>query len=569
VSVRDADFEPIVNARVEIFRSSFARDAFDRSGRCIDRYVTASNPSFDPCAIDAGDARTDVGGNVELEPGTGGGRATITCETGTAYAVDGDVVKYRLEAAGLVDDEAEYKLWAWTGSFGDTVNSNTDLFEAVPANQQHARTAAVTAVFSGGTPYMAKMGSAVAYEIQLVDRMGRPVGPNPSGNQSYTVTIQTRDVGTSDVTIRSVATRTPDSDGNIRIVVTNPDPVIGIDNTDVEVSVTVVRSAGTGTAFSNTLRFVDTTGATDATAGSPDTAGGFDEDGSVTYQTAASVDTDGDGTADSRRVIGAQAPVERFSDNASAATRISVTPGAAGRVLASRNQNSLSVTVLDQYGNPFRGGVAYQATNTPDAGSRYPGNGNSNVSGALASNNSGRIYFNYNYVGNAATESIAIAGLAVEVDGDIVTAAGPGGGAASVYWADILLSTGSGGPDAVLLADPSSRRLFASVEIDGAGTPVVYPYGDDDSFLVSDGATPPGTSVTALSLAQFQEVLMVANSPSSLVAWVLDSDGAITDRLTWEGFNNSRPNDRATFTITGLSCTPPPGADSEDDDYIN
>ena len=557
VSVRAADFEPIVNARVEVFRSTFARDAFDRSGRCIDRFVADSNPSFSACEIDAGDARTDVAGNVELQPGSGGGYATIVCQTGTAYLNEDDPT-YRLDASGLVDPDAEYRLWAWMGSFGDTVGSDTDLFEAVPANQQHSRTAAESAVFSGGSRYTVKMGRALIYEIQLVDYLGRPTGPNPSGNQDFTVTVRKRayDVDAqgaetpgSVINITNVERRSPDSDGKIRIVVFNPDPVIGSNNPDFDVTVEVRRYEAAG-VLTNPLRFVDTTGA----SGTATT--GFDAAGYLIGEAEP-----GTGPDDARRYIGAQASVERFSDNTPSVTSLSVSPRAAGRVLASRNQNSISVTVLDQYGNPFRGGAAYAATNSgTDPLSKYPGNADLATSGALVSNSSGRVYFNYNYGAVVAdTELIAIIGAQRTVN-DVTIPAPAGAGNATVYWADIS-GAGSGGAVPLLLADPSSRRLFAA--IGGDRTPTAFPFGADDTFLVSNGATDlDELEITALSLAQFQEVLMVANSPSPLVAWRME-DNAIIDMLTWDGFDNNRPNDRATWTLTGLSCTPPAGADAE------
>ena len=556
VSLRDADFEPIVNGRVEVVESGYARDAFDRSGNCIDRYVSDYDPSFVSCEIDAGDSRTDIDGNAEY-PYTGGPGSTITCLTGTPYARDGEVIRYRLDAAGLVDEEVDYKLWAWRGSFGDTVDPD-DLFEVVPANQQTGLNPARTAVFSGGTRYVARMGSSVVYEIQLVDAMGRPVGPNPVGNQAYIVTIQTRTADTSTVTIRNVETRTPDSDGNIKIVVTNPDPVIGDNDADVDVSVTVTRHPGTSNALSNMLRFVDTTGA----IGTADNTGGFEADGSVMNEASL----EGTGTAGGRRVIGAQAPVERFSDDVPVATSVSVSPGAAGRALASINRNSLSVTVLDQYGNAFRGdasgGASYTATSvvTPPTGtgttSQFPTNDNADNSGVLTSDNGGRIYFNYNYrteVG-AGTETVAV------TDGDDGTTTGDG--MAVVYWSNVAKAGSSVMAANLLLADPSVRRLIADVRDTGDTTvrPTFFLFGDDDEFLVGQGPTP-------LSLAQFQEVLLVAVSSDSRITLNSDHDGDdgvdTQTMLGWEGFNNNRPNDRAAWTLTGLHCTPPPGADAE------
>ena len=67
-------------------------------------------------------------------------------------------------------------------------------------------------------------------------------------------------------------------------------------------------------------------------------------------------------------------------------------------MLAGSNQNSVSVTVLDQYGNPYRAGASFTATNSGAGdGSQYPGNNNAINSGALTSNSGGRIYFNYNH----------------------------------------------------------------------------------------------------------------------------------------------------------------------------
>ena len=541
VSVRDADFAPVVNERVEVFWATYARDAFDRSGRCISRFVadkspSYQNPSFRPCEIDAGDARTDVDGNAMFEPGTGGGRATISCAAGTPYAGE-TTATYRLEAAGLDDPDAEYRLWAWSGDFGDTVSDDTELFEAVPANQQSGRTPAVSAIFSGGSRYQLRMGSALVYEIQLADRMGRPVGPNPTGNQDFTVTVRkraytiandgTESAGTN-ITITTVERVSPDSNGHIRIVVTNPDPVIGSNNPDFDVAVTVRRYEASGVP-TNSLRFVDTTGA------SGTDTGGFDAAGAPIAEASGA----GTGPNGGLRTIGAQAPVERFSDNAPAATTISVSPSAAGRVLAGANQNSVSVTVLDQYGNPYRAGAAYTATNTGAGdGSQYPGNANATNSGALTSNSGGRIYFNYNHPATGVgTEAIAIA----------TTVAGAAGGNASVVWANVPTGVSSSTNVALQLADPASLRLFAGT----ADAPIALPYGDDDSFLV-------GSVPTALSYAQFQEVLTVMVSRDSRISSV-----AGTTMLAWEGFNNNRPNDRATWTLTGLTCTPPPGADAE------
>ncbi len=555
VSVRDADFKPVVNARVEVFNSHFADEAFDGRGRCINRFVTASDPSFDDCEIDAGDARTEVDGNVELKPGLGGGRATIICSSGAPYADDDGAhtttpqpdqfaaegrVKYLVDAMGLVDPEINYKLWAWTGSFGDAVDSDTDLFEAVPANRTTGLNPAVSAVLSGGTTApKVGMGSSLVYEIQLVDYLGIPVGPNPTGNQDYTVTVrkqQVSDAGTAvpgTVQITSLERRSPDHNGHIRIVVHNPDPVIGVDNNDVEVSVTVQRHPGTGATgdSANMLRFVDTTG---ATAGG---TLGFEATG-VLIREATGAATSPSGT----RIIGAQAPVETFSDDAPVATSVRVSPKAAGRILSSADRNSIAVTVLDQYNNPYRAGQSgYRAASTVVGGSPTGSlfsNGASR-SAAATSDGSGRVFFAYDYVQAApGTETVTITGTGTTVDST-----------AKVYWANISGPGDGSGP--LSLADPSTRTLYVT-PIDEV--PSALRYGADDNFLV---VTTSPVVTTELSLEQFQEVLIVANSPDPRISFT----AATT--LTWEGFNNNRPNDRATWTLTGLMCNPPAGANEE------
>ena len=540
VSLRSADFEPVQNERVEVFESSFAEDAFDRSRRCVDRfvYVNDENPSFEPCQIDGGDTRTDIYGNAILKPGLLGGRAVIVCIAGTPYA--GETLNtYRLEAAGIDDPAYDYKLWAWTGVFGDTVGSDTELFEAVPANQLDERTRAVTAVFSGGTHHPAvRMGSTLVYEIQLVDDMGRPVGPNPAGDvdsdQDYMVTItKQRNVLTLNnatppvlvpATVQprptvSVTQMTPDNDGNIRIVITNPDSNIASNSADVTVMVEVAR------AEKNNLRFVNT-----IPGGTPKLQ--------APSQIAAPFDA--------VREIGSDAPPEMFSDDVPRATSIGRTQFT-WRELSRINRNSIPVNVLDQYGNPF-GEASIRAT------SDMPGTPAFDI---RSSDRGGRIYFSYEYPGVAAEESVTLDDIPLMVNPSNPTGPrvdGPDGPlspeVAHVYWAD-LGPAGDGPASMLLLADPSSSALIVNTapNVGDPTLPEAYLFGADDTFMV-------GADDTVLSLEQFVEVLTVANSSDPRIAeagWMLE----------WAGFNRGRPTDGASWNVKGLTCQPPPGADRE------
>ena len=401
VSLRSADFEPLQNARVEVFESQFAGEAFDRSRRCIDRfvYVNDENPSFEACQIDGGDTRTDIDGNAILKPGLLAGQPVIVCIAGAPYA--GETLNtYRLEAAGVDDPDYDYKLWAWQGVFGDTVGSDTELFEAVPANQLERRTRAVTAVFSGGNGYHVRMGSTLVYEIQLVDYLGRPVGPNPAGDvdsdQDYMVTITKQrnvlvrvDHDDNDETplvsrpadpqprpTVSVTQMTPDNDGNIRIVITNPDSNIARNSADVTVTVEVSR------AEKNTLRFVDAT-----------------YTGVPIIQDAAEIETP---RFDKVRDIGVTATPERFSDDVPIPASIKRTEFT-WRELTRINRNSIPVNVLDQYGNPFRGdSIRATFDLLADDVARDP------AFDIRSSDRGGRIYFSYEYPGIDGTETVVL-----------------------------------------------------------------------------------------------------------------------------------------------------------------
>jgi hypothetical protein len=545
VSLRSADFEPVQNQRVEVFESDFAEDAFDRSRRCIDRfvYVNSDNPSFEPCQIDGGDTRTDIYGNATLKPGLGGSPPVIACATGTAYAGETDPT-YRLEAAGVDDPAYDYQLWAWRGEFGDTVDSDTELFEAVPANQLRRRTRAVTAVFSGGTHHPAvRMGSTLVYEIQLVNYLGRPVAPNPAGDvdsdQDYIVTITkqrtvlvdtdpTDDIGPVPAADQprptvSVTQMTPDNDGTIRIVITNPDSNIASNSPDVTVTVEVQR------AEKNNLRFVDTTR------------------GMVIAQAAIEAPL-----FDAVRTIGSTAPAEEFSDDVPRATSISRT-SFTWRELTRINRNSIPVTVRDQYGNPF-GGSSIRATS--DAEGSDPAFDN------RSSDRGGRIYFSYEYPGVAATEVVTLNDITINEDGETVDGPTIPARTATVYWA-VLGPAGDGEGILLLLADPSSSALIVDVSAaEDATLPEAYQFGADDTFMVSATFLPGDqlerTRGTALSLEQFVEVLMVANSSDPRISYI---PAATT--LDWAGVNRNRPTDGASWNLSGLTCLPPPGADRE------
>ena len=110
VSVRDADFAPVVDERVEVFYSNFSDHAFDSSGECIDRFVEAYSPSFTECEIDRGDPRTDDFGNHEFPFGSQlSNMLSIVC-TGTT---PNGGYTLTVDAPSSI---AQFVAWAWQGA---------------------------------------------------------------------------------------------------------------------------------------------------------------------------------------------------------------------------------------------------------------------------------------------------------------------------------------------------------------------------------------------------------------------------------------------------------------------
>jgi hypothetical protein len=525
VSVRDADFAPISEQRVEVMSSSYADDAFDRSGRCIGRFTSTFHPSFEgfgKCEIDLGDPQTDADGNVTMAPGSSSGPTFACSAPGAAPRVAPNgrgvtsVGTYTVETAGVTDLEANYRVWAWTGDLGDEIGTSTELFEVGASNAQSGRRSAVAAVFSGGTAYEVRMGHTLTYKIQLVDVNGMPVGPNPGADHSYTVRTVTATGGsaTTDLSARPTftetgdmsglsggtvlsnvpETRVPDSNGLIEITVRVPDPRPGPANDDASrhVAVRVVNSAR------NTLPLVDLT-----------------NNGGVLDRTPTTGDT-------TPYQIGIDASGEVFSDDDPVATSLRAVSTAGWRMFVpgGTNRNSIQVTVLDQYGNRFTG-AGLEATITPAGRTAVT----ATVSRGIAT---------LSYTGPASAGADEVGSIGA---GTLAATA------VTVQWASrglVAARSATPGTGNVLVIDAASREVVVT-------GPVAYQFGDDDSFLV--GSVTDDGGKAALTRAQFQEVLLIAADTTDPRIQTRDET-----ELIWAGYNFNRPNDGAAWELTGLEC---------------
>ena len=98
MSVRDANFDPVVNATIDAFKTSTATaaKAFKDDGTCSSRAGNFEDAGV-PCEIDGGDAVTQTDGNVTL---------TLAGDVGEGQTA-----------------------WVWTGELGDKVDADTDYVE--------------------------------------------------------------------------------------------------------------------------------------------------------------------------------------------------------------------------------------------------------------------------------------------------------------------------------------------------------------------------------------------------------------------------------------------------------
>ena len=270
VSLRTAEFAPIANEPIDVFRSYFPDYAFRADGSCETRYVTGVLPSNFACEIDSGDTITEANGNKDYTAADlrgGGEDLEVVCGTET----------FDIGSA----DNVPSVFWVWTGALEDTLDADTDLVR-VDNVSGAARMGALQpthANVSGGLnpkahQLEAKMGANVRFNLQLhgVNMMGGhvPAAPDASGNR-YNLVIEVRELiaeghtgagngftGDGQANSRNavriadpatydeganVISRTlprvvsPDSSGMIPIDVTWADPDRARDNPDVVVTV--------------------------------------------------------------------------------------------------------------------------------------------------------------------------------------------------------------------------------------------------------------------------------------------------------------------------------------------
>ena len=610
VSVRNADFDPIVGRPVEVISSSYPDLAFDSDGECVTDppYVTDIFPSIDPCRIDSYDDETDADGNQVFDVGLGGAGNSIQIDcSGNPGAVPDETFSL------LVTASPDTHVWAWEGDVGDTVDDATKLALAEPANTVDEVSAPTQAAISGGSKNHVRMGNTVVYVVQLLDKNGNPAGPLPGEDYSFEVTLvatqqattagapssddldptdpNTQRDGETNVfvleRIRDPKPYHPDHNGKFTVPTSYADPGRFENDPDVKIQLEIRRSAA------NEMVIVDNTG------------------GEAISEQIPNIDV----------VIGTKTPLVRFSDNAPYANTIGAETSV-WRLLNPNgtNRNTVRLTVIDQYGGPLKDRNGREDLTTDD----YYVDATSDVAGDFGrSSITGQKYFPLSNTGQESLgysrdsrtsppgpieETLTVrgseiaGGLGVAVGSMIVDPPGPPPGrtitdveatdeqtemSAKVLWADkatwatrtlrTTYGTPSGTELPVVLLVPGSNYLIVhqpvadvnagaatkhnGYSISGVETaagvtlrPMAYRYGEDDAFFVE------GVAVT---YDQFQQVIgsprvtidRLNTNNRVLEDMETPEDDAITT-LTWDRFDYGQPEDRAVWRIEGLQCKP-------------
>ena len=606
VSLRSANFAPVANEPIDLFRSYYPDFAFRADGTCDPRYVDGVEPSISTCEIDRGDTTTEADGNKNYTADDlrASGEGTVTCGTTAALRF--------AEAA-----ESDTVFWVWTGALEDTVDADTKLVpvEGVPDADRMGGQQPHHANVSGGldrrpsaNQLEAKMGTNVRFTLQLHanpdDNRGDhavPTAPDSSGNK-YNVVVTVRKLEADgggdfanaaarnavrvvnentydpgDIISRERSVRSPDASGMLPIDVTYRDPDRARDNDDVVVTVEL-------TAYQ-----------VDATAADYNKIDEFDTgtDSGTTNFVTTDVDNDGRTEGFEARVI--------FSDARSNPNMFRISADAPVYRLARVTgpaSSYVDISAIDQYGNPVRGLSVNAISNQNGTGglgtSVFP------FVQYFTTGSNGSYRVQYSYTGSQLVETLtAFAAVPVDHDNDAATpmqlperdttpgnnvleepAAGsiwnnllpaglPGNDTVAnrntnswvdaVYWVAIgqqSTSPSSGAAsgytydadaDTGLLAWDVSDKAFVVAQAEISGPPLVSAgprvyYWDSHDTFQITDTT---SATVSVSMELFEEVISATRR----------SVNAVTlGTLSWTSYNYNRPNDRAHWV---LSCVGP------------
>ena len=439
VSVRDANFQPVANAQIDLFSIDTAKadEAFDDDGECGRVAGVDSNAS--PCIIDGLDPITGLNGDY------GSGEVDVA---------DGGTT-----------------VWAWTGETGDEVEDGGEGLASVNLTEGAPPVAASVSVKTdmamGAT--RAVFGSTVTVTIQLLDADDNPAGPPPDGASYRVVTM--RDTDTNEATDADVT-----------------GPVAAGDSDALTTNVLKVDASGKAT-FTITASDPDPTDSNNPNGSADPVVPNRIDRVRVSYSVtmvsgpaAPATPTD-----ESQTIVFSDAAAKVSSGAVKTATSYLAAPTNNGTA-----SNVATVTVLDQYARPMRGQLVRLTSDTdPTTNSTFPV--------ARRTDSSGTVRLGYSHKGTGSRETLTAEYVSATDANGVQTFMDVPDATTVFNWVSPATSE-STITDAIVQVSDTEKRLLV---VGGSATaaPLLVSYDAGDQFEVGADTEEAPTSIAVFEKA--------------------------------------------------------------------
>ncbi|MDE0495290.1 MAG: S-layer homology domain-containing protein [Acidimicrobiaceae bacterium] len=434
VSVRDANFQPLANAVVDVFSVSDTRidEAFNADGSCNTPRLRGEGDTS-PCEIGATDAVTGLSG--DYSPGT----------------ID------NVQPGGRT-------VFAWTGEQGDKVENGAEGLASISLTEVAPVTAVNAKVTNDlGTNTRAHFGSTVTVTIQLVGSADdNRADAGPDGDVNYQVI--TRLVSETDVATSAAV------------------PTVAVDDTNTATKTTQMLKVDASGKATFTLTASDPDATDRNNPPGDSTADPVVPDKTDRVHIAYAVTPATGGLPLATDITGSSGTgTITFSDERGVFTAASA-KAAAEYLAAPRSgstSNVITVTVVDQFGRPVRG---HEVILTGSDDSTFPEK-------ARRTDSSGTVRIGYSYAGTTGVIETVTARTHAPAVTDPTTLVAITGGTATVYWyttPTVPAGQTTVAVDAAILrvANVESNSVVIAAD---AAVPQLLVYDDNDQFVIGTG----------------------------------------------------------------------------------